>query len=276
MPGDWDWSQFDEQYEQILAAGMRPLIVAYAAPCWAQSGTGCVPTYASPPSPAYDADWSSYIRGLTERYPDAIGIEIWNEPNLTSEFWPEVDPVRYTQLLKEAYVAVKSVDPSMPVISGGLLLGDGRGSSVWSGYTDQTFLADMYAAGAAHWMNALGVHVYPSDPAADGRPEIWDPAAMTRWLAAANAVRKAAGAPSVPIWITEMGVSTSGEPGFPVPVTPARQATDLMTMLHTAEADTQVHLAFVDSFRTRTRICRLTCSRTSAARCCTMTCSSTK
>jgi polysaccharide biosynthesis protein PslG len=250
LPGVWDWDDFDQQYQEILAGGMRPLIVAFAAPCWAQSATtGCPALYASPPAPSYDSAWSAYVRELAVRYPRAIGIEVWNEPNLTTEFWPNVDPVRYTQLLKEAYLAVKSVDPTMPVISGGLLLGDGTGTSPWSGYADQTFLTDMYAAGAAKWMNGLGVHVYPSDGATAHSPETWDPAAMVRWLAAANAVRNAAGAPSVPIWITEMGVSTSGEPGFPVPVTPAQQATDLMTMLHTAEADTQVHLAFVDTLQ---------------------------
>jgi hypothetical protein len=249
-PGVWDWGQFDQQYQEIVAGGMRPLIVAFAAPCWAQNAnTGCVPLYGSPPAPSYDGDWSAYVRELALRYPRAIGIEIWNEPNLTSEFWPQVDPLRYTQLLKEAYLAIKSVDPKMPVVSGGLLLGDGTGSSQWSGYADQTFLADMYAAGAARWMDALGVHVYPSDPATANSPEVWDPAAMTRWLAAANAVREAAGAPSVPIWITEMGVSTAGESEFPAPLTPAQQATDLISMIRMAQADKQVGLAFIDTLQ---------------------------
>lgn len=247
-PGVWNWAAADQSYQQILAGGLRPLIVAYAAPCWAAAQGGCNPMYASPPNPSFDSDWITYVKDLVERYPQAIGIEIWNEPNLTASFWPSPDPGRYTQLLHEAYTAVKSVDASMPVISGGLLMDDGTGTGA-GGEASQTYLAAMYADGASQWMDALGIHVYPVDVAAGGKPEVWDVAAMTRWLDQVQTLRTAADVPAKPIWITEMGVSTTTEPGFPVAATPQQQADDLVQMVSWSQSNPLVDAAFIDTLQ---------------------------
>ena len=252
-PGQWDWQQTDSEYAAMVAAGLHPLIVAFTAPCWARPSTDCSnPDFTGPPDPAYDQDWSSFISALTSRYPAALGIEIWNEPNLDQYFLPKADPARYMQLLSEAYTAVKAVDPGMPVVSGGLLLSppvSGAGP-VPGGYGADQFLAAMYADGAEHSMDALGVHIYPSDYV-DGAPARWDPAAMPTWLAELESVRAGAGA-DTPIWITEMGVSTATEPGWPAAASPAQQAADLVSMIDTATADPSIQVVITHTLEDQT------------------------
>ncbi len=246
-PGQWNWHQADSEYAAMVAAGLHPLIVAFTAPCWARPSTDCLdPYFTGPPDPAYDQDWSRFVSRVTARYPRALGIEVWNEPNLDQYFLPHADPARFTQLLHEAYTAVKAVNPNMPVISGGLLLSprvSGPGP-VPGGYGADQFLAAMYAAGARQWMNALGVHVYPSTYV-DGVPARWAVGSMQTWLGQLKAVRVRYGAGTQPIWITEMGISTATEPDWPAAATQAQQAADLVRMVSLTSANPAVQVVIV-------------------------------
>jgi hypothetical protein len=241
-PGQWDWHLIDQEYSELLAAGLRPEIFTDSAPCWARPSMACNDSlYTGPPDPAYDPYWSDYVRRLTARYPAAIGIEVWNEPNLITEWWPRVDPVRYTQVLKEAFAAVKSVDPKMPVVSGGLLSSPASASWIEG---DVPFLTAMYAAGARQAMDAIGLHPYPIVYGSDAAIG-WDPAQMVRWLQRIRAVRDAAGAASEPIWVTEVGESTTTQPDQPPAVTNAQQATDLVQLVRAAESERDVPVLII-------------------------------
>jgi hypothetical protein len=178
------------------------------------------------------------VRRLTSRYPAAVGIEVWNEPNVVPFFDP-VDPVRYTALLKEAFAAVKGVNPRMPVISGGLFASDGSGAY---GMADNKFLSAMYAAGARGSMDAIGAHPYPitSGPSIE-----YDPAAIEEPLQRLRVARDAAHQSSTPIWITEMGVSTQTATGSPFGATEAQQADYLVRMVHEVEAEPDVRMALI-------------------------------
>jgi hypothetical protein len=251
-PGQWNWQQSDQAYAAMLAGGLRPLIVAFTAPCWARPSTDCSnPFFTGPPDPAYDQDWITYVRALAARYPAAIGIEVWNEPNLDQSFLPHANPVRFTQLLAEAYTGIKAVDPTMPVISGGLLLAPPVTGPITGGEGDTQFLSAMYAAGASKSMDGLAVHIYPSDYV-NGTPARWDPAAMQQWLDALKPVRAAAGATSQPLWITEMGISTATEGGWPAAATTAAQATDLVAMIHIAQATPNVPVVIIHTLEDQT------------------------
>ena len=143
---------------------MRLLLVATDAPPWARAG-GCPagsPTggCAYAPAGAYDGDWTRFVRALVARYRNALGLEVWNEPNARHFFAPAIDPGRYTQLLREAYGAAKAVAPRLPVISGGL---SGIGGSDANGMADVAFLRGMYRAGARTVMDGIGYHLYPGN-----------------------------------------------------------------------------------------------------------------
>jgi hypothetical protein len=230
--GSWDWSQTDAEYADLLAAGLRPLLVALAPPCWAHPSDPCgaVDLGVTPQDPAYDGDWSQFVRRLVSRYPAAVGIEIWNEQNLAQGFLPTPDPARYTQLLQQAYVAVKNADPSMPVISGGLFVSPVSGPG---GIGDAQFLQGMYAAGAKGYMDGIGIHIYPTAGTASG-----DVDEMENDLNALRAVRDAAGDAATPFWITEMGISTASQ-------TSSDQATELVSLVRQAAQDADVPVAIL-------------------------------
>lgn len=240
-PGVWDWSLFDAYYQQMRAVGLRPLIVAGAPPCWTRPGAQCDATQ-GPPDPSYDPAWKTYVGVLAQRYPAAVGIEVWNEPNTSLEFVPRVDPVRYTALLKEAYEAVKSVDSGLSVISGGLFASDTSGPYAMG---DGAFLKAMYAAGARGFMDGIGAHPYPVSAAAGGRDPRYDLAALTRDLDRLRAVRDGEGDRATPIWITETGVSTASAPGSPPGTSEQDQRFELLKLLDLIGRQEDVRVALI-------------------------------
>lgn len=242
LPGTWNWARYDQQYKLILEAGLKPLVMVVAAPCWTHPTTGCPPMVTGPPDPAFDPDWAEFVRRVAERYPETIGIEVWNEPNLDTQFAPVADPVRFTELLKLAYAAVKSVDPELPVVSGGIFASAAPGR-VPGGEGDESFLARMYAAGAGPVMDGIGFHPYPSAPAAPGA-QVWDPAAMEVAVGRARRARDAAGGRQ-PLWLTELGESTTTQHYFPAAVSPEQQAADLRAMVRAARAAPDIPVAII-------------------------------
>jgi hypothetical protein len=187
------WAGVDAAYRTMLAYGQRPLLVAVDAPAWAKNGARGT----GPPLRRYDWKWRAYVRTLASRYPQALGIEVWNEPNFGSFFGGRANPARYTSLLKQAYRAVKGVNRRMPVISGGLA---GTRYVDRGGMPDDTFLRAMYKRGAKRAMDAIGDHFYPS-----GRPLV---SGMVSDLNRLRRVRNRARDRKRPIWVTEFGLST--------------------------------------------------------------------
>jgi hypothetical protein len=228
----WNWVQSDATYAALLKAHLRPLLVALGPPCWTHPDRPCdsVDLGATPPDPAYDAAWSEFIRRLAARYPASAGIEIWNEENLGAAFLPTPDPARYTQLLKEAYRAVKRVNRRMPVISGGLFASSATGSG---GTGDVQFLERMYAAGAKGFMDAIAIHLYPVAGDAAGTVR-----AMERVLDPLRAARDAWGDSRTPIWVSEVGVSTQRTTG-------AGQAGDLVAIVERLRRDGDVPMVII-------------------------------
>ncbi|MDX1413848.1 MAG: LysM peptidoglycan-binding domain-containing protein [Candidatus Promineifilaceae bacterium] len=104
-------------------------------------------------------DFNSYVNflgGVAALGPDAI--EVWNEENIDFE-WPagEIDPKSYVNnMLAPAYNAIKSANPNVMVIGGALApTGFDNGTNAWA---DNRYLAGMAAAGAARYMDCMGVH----------------------------------------------------------------------------------------------------------------------
>ena len=97
-----------------------------------------------------------FLRGVAALGPDAI--EVWNEENIDFE-WPagEIDPASYVNnMLAPAYNAIKSTNPNVMVIGGALApTGFDNGTNAWA---DSRYLAGMSAAGAARYMDCMGVH----------------------------------------------------------------------------------------------------------------------
>jgi hypothetical protein len=238
-PGRWSFSQPDAEYRAIRAHGLRPLILAVGAPCWATASA--TPCYGVPDR-SHDRAWAAYIRRIVERYGGgAVGLEVWNEPNAVRMFPPHPDPARYAALLEGAYRAAKAADPRLPVISGGLLPSAVTTPSV---VADGRFLAGIYAAGAKGSLDGIGAHPYPIVAGPGGRAR-YDLAAFEADLQRLRSVSDAADDSASPIWITEMGVSTASGGGFAPAATEAEQARYLLAMVRAARNDGDVRVALI-------------------------------
>jgi hypothetical protein len=111
------------------------------------------------PSSIDFAAYVDFLGGVAALGPDAI--EIWNEQNIDFE-WPagQINPATYVnQMLAPAYNRIKSVNQNVMVISGAPApTGFFGGGCSANGCDDSAYLAGMAAAGAARYMDCVGVH----------------------------------------------------------------------------------------------------------------------
>lgn len=206
-PASYDWAPFDRIVQDARRRGLNVLGVIGYTPSWARpSATDDAST-----PPKNVLDFAGFSAEVAKHY-GPMGVrafEIWNEPNLGGNWKPAADPVGYTQLLKAAYLAIKSVDSSMTVVSGGLSPATDSSSN-----TDpRTFVKGMYASGARGSFDALGHHPY-SFPAAPGETYAWS--AWYQMYGGADNLRSlmvANGDGDKKIWATEFGAPTNGPSG---------------------------------------------------------------
>jgi hypothetical protein len=213
-PGQYDWAQFDRI---IAAAGSRNLkvlgLIAFT-PEWARAPG----SFFSAP-PVDPGTFATFAKAVVERYGSRVSHwEIWNEPNLPLFFgFMESRAPLYTDILKAAYPAIKSVQPTSTVIAAGL-------SRVVGPDSPPVFLNAMYDAGASGYFDATAMHpyVFPGGLAAD--PENgWSDVARTHDVMVAH------GDGNKKIWLTELGAPTSAPSAEGVSQEEqARQITDVL------------------------------------------------
>ncbi|MGF1507482.1 MAG: hypothetical protein ACFB51_20510, partial [Anaerolineae bacterium] len=142
------------------------------------------------PGPLYPdsidyAAYTQFLAGVAALGPDAI--EVWNEMNFDRE-WPadQISGESYvTNMLAPAYEAIKAANPNVLVIAGaptptGAFPGGCStitvGDSTITGCNDDVYVDQMAAAGAANYMDCMGVHnnegiIPPSQRTGDPRDE---------------------------------------------------------------------------------------------------------
>jgi hypothetical protein len=108
---------------------------------------------------SYINAYAGYVGGVAALGADAI--EVWNEPNIDRE-WPAatINGANYTRLLAAAFNSIKSANGGTMVISGapaptGYFGAAGCGSG---GCNDDVFMQQMASAGAANYMDCVGLH----------------------------------------------------------------------------------------------------------------------
>jgi len=130
------------------------------------------------PSSIDFAAYVEFLRAVASLPDPPNAIEVWNEQNIDAE-WPagQISPQAYVQnMLAPAYQAIKGANPNIMVISGapaptGFFGGCGSG-----GCDDNVYMQGMAAAGAASYMDCIGVHynegiIPPSQESGDPRSE---------------------------------------------------------------------------------------------------------
>jgi hypothetical protein len=197
--GQFQWEATDRMVQALRAQNLNILGIIGYSTNWA------TPTRdddaSSNPDSRYAPDngkfyW--YVRALVSRYKDSVHHwEIWNEPNNDGHWLPKHDGRQYAELLKVAYRAVKEVDPTAKVLSGGV-----TGNAI-------PFLEDMVAQGALDSFDILAIHSYAEpvagspDARTEARPEVHKMVEIE--LAKYRAFLQRHGRGDRSIWVTEMG-----------------------------------------------------------------------
>lgn len=164
----------------------------------------------------YYQDFAQFLGGLAAGGADAI--EVWNEPNIPRE-WPagQISGGNYAQMLSAAYQVIKANNSSTLVISGAPAPTGGLPNNANDGYNDDTFLSAMASAGAASFMDCVGIHynagtVHPT--ATSGAPVGSSGHYSWYYPSMVNVYRGRF--PGIPLCFTEIGYVTSE--GFPTPL----------------------------------------------------------
>jgi len=179
----------------------------------------------------YVAQLSAFVAELARNGADAI--EIWNEPNLDRE-WPygRIDGALYTDMLKAAYNAIKAANPATLVISGAPAPTGAEGAFPGAVVNDDNFMRQMAQAGAAQYMDCLGLHY--NEGILSPRSNSGDPRGNypTRYFGS-MLNRGAQFFPNTNICWTELGY-LSGE-GMGAPIPPAFAWANNVTLAQQAE-----------------------------------------
>jgi beta-xylosidase len=114
--------------------------------------------------------------------------KIWNEPNNKSHWDPAIDPdwAHFSSMAILASQSIKAENSSLPCVLGGI-------SPI-----DPSFISNLAAKGVLDHMDAVAVHGFPLD---------WNLWQIDEWPQKIDEIRSVT---SLPIWVTEVGVSTFG------------------------------------------------------------------
>lgn len=153
--GQYDWANLDAAIEAFSSLDVRVLTTVRAAPNWARNANSDL-TVAGPPANANRL--ATFITAFVKRYQGKVqAVELWSGQNLWHNWGREpLSATRYVDLLCRSYHAIKSVDPSIVVVSGRLeptRFNDGLIAA-----DDMLYLEDMYRVGAKNCLDAVGAH----------------------------------------------------------------------------------------------------------------------
>jgi Bacterial Ig domain/Cellulase (glycosyl hydrolase family 5) len=179
-----------------LTPGTKVDVDIVLTPSWASGSTNT----AVPPS--NPQDFASAVNYLANAFGPAVNAwEIWNEED--SQAWWAGSPAQYAALLKGAYSAIKAANPSATVLLGGL------------GANNYPYLSSLYAAGAAGSFDAVADHTDDACSLASPNSFAFIPGTQTinQWsflgFTSVHAVMAANGDGAMPIYMTELGWSTT-------------------------------------------------------------------
>lgn len=247
----YDWKRYDQMVTGLIARDITPMFTYYWTPEWAsRSGE---PNAA--PRPADAAAFAAAIaRRYSGTYPDGKGgtlplvkrLEIWNEPNIGTFWFPQcrrqggryvMESARqYSALLAAAYPLVKAASPDTIVVGG--VTGPVGGSvcqEANSSVGTITFTEEMIRQRVP--IDAFSMHLYPigSPLQAYFVPSWKTVPQMSRLVDRLK--------PGAPIYVTETGYHTSYNRYHRYFVSEAQQAAWVGETLRAANQYPRVELA---------------------------------
>ena len=199
--GQYNWQKYDELvalYEkhhlQIIARLDRP-------PNWTKAD----PRFKQGP-PDDPADFGEFVAAFVTHFRGRVRyIQIWNEPNLLSEWGGKrPDPAGYLRLLQAATLRARQADPDVRVLSAPLaptLEDSGIATN------DLLYLSRLYQLGAGQYFDILSANAFGQDLTADDPP---NPAVLNfRRVELERNIMALAGDTGKAVWINEYGWNAS-------------------------------------------------------------------
>jgi hypothetical protein len=224
----WAWGYLDAEIN-AAPPGVGVILMFLNSPNWARDPVenllacpaGNAGSCRMPPAVTKLHEWQEFVRETVTRYAGRVtAVEVWNEPNYKNFWRPNGnEPARWAGLVQVTAEALAEVDPTIPVISGGLgaalvgtdsLVGMNQGPYLDAAYASNPNLPT--------YIDGIGIHPYPSQMAPDAPGN-----RFAGTLAEIRAVRDARD-PGKALWATETGYFTAGNPA----VTEAQQRDWLM------------------------------------------------
>lgn len=175
--GKWDFTYYTNIAAELAKRNVKILwILDYGH----KDHGGTVPL-----SPVDQDAYAEFARrsAIAFKGTNLFGFEVWNEPNW-EPFWPSPDPVAYGNLLGRTVDAIRSVDSTVKISTGGVA------------DTDFDYLMNLLKTGKASKVSALGLHPYRTS----------GPETYSAQLATFKQMMQSVGL-NAEIWDTEWGYS---------------------------------------------------------------------
>jgi hypothetical protein len=214
----FDWSHYDAIIGGAAQQGIRVLPTVYSSPSWAAS------KFNYPPSKDRMGDFRAFVAAASARYGangtfwqlnptipklPVVDWQLWNEVNSPSFWYRKPSAKQYVGLLRVFSGGIKSGDPSAKVVLAGLF----RTPRIRNGIDIDKFLPQIYQRKAKSLFDAVAVHPYATTPG-----DALNAVKETRQIMSRFKDKR------TPLWITEIGWATGGNPPTPLTVSPQRQA----------------------------------------------------
>ncbi|MGC8834295.1 MAG: beta-galactosidase [Armatimonadota bacterium] len=182
--GKFDWRFMDSIVEFYTQHGVQALPIL----CYSSAWSGGTP----PIEPEERARFAEFVYRTVRRYKGRITAwEIWNEPNIPTFWKPQPSAEAYSLLLREAYSAAKTADPTCTVVGGATSM------------ADMNYIQDLHRFGAWNSMDVLSIHPYSMGGTAHQQR-------LETILDIVQEMNRATKRPK-PLWITEIGWTAEGE-----------------------------------------------------------------
>jgi hypothetical protein len=205
VEGERNFAPYDAINSALTEDGLQPLWVVTSAPCWA-AGEPCaeqIPSLA--PDPEHIDDYADFAAEVAKRYPDALGIEIWNEPNIPNFWKPAPDATLYRELLSASADAIHETGSDVPVLMAGPSpTGPEQVADDPSKIEFPQFIEEVMAGPDAPDVDAIALHPYGLLKDGAGPVE----ASVDLYEQGREVTEEVA--PDLPVWVTEIGMTTAG------------------------------------------------------------------
>lgn len=154
-PDTYYWDIWDSVLREAQNHALHVLLSVVTAPEWTRAAAN----RAGPPDD--NTLYNNFLTALLTRYPGQIhAIEVWNEQNIDREWTTPngLSPLDYVNFLAGAYQTIKSIDPTIIVISGALSPTGIHDFNRVTSMDDFIYLDEALAAGMLDYADCVGAH----------------------------------------------------------------------------------------------------------------------